>query len=117
MTSTGGSALRLAPTFADAVWLVCPALPDLDGIDLVEMLGSLQPNLPVVVIDNEYDLPPRSPLNPRQGDSVRVQANAPGLAAFVASSRRPTPQPPAPPTSRVPADPDLRFPTAPRSRS
>lgn len=55
LTSTGRNALRLAPSFADAVWLISPQLPDIDGLDLLDMLGSLQKQLRAVVIDNEYD--------------------------------------------------------------
>ena len=55
LTTTGGNALRLAPTFADALWLVSPQLPDMDGLDLLEMLHSLQARMAAVVIDNDYD--------------------------------------------------------------
>lgn len=55
LTTTGSNALRLAPSFTDALWLVSPKLPDMDGLDLLEMLHSLQCNLSAVVIDNEYD--------------------------------------------------------------
>jgi len=55
LTSNGGSALRLAPSFADALWLVSPQLPDMDGLDLLEMLESLQSMLKAVVVDAQYD--------------------------------------------------------------
>ena len=55
LTTTGRSALRLAPTFGDALWLVSPQLPDMDGLDLLEMLHSLQGSIKAAVIDNEYD--------------------------------------------------------------
>ncbi len=55
LTSNGGSALRLAPSFADALWLVSPQLPDMNGLDLLEMLRSLQSTLKAVVVDAQYD--------------------------------------------------------------
>jgi len=55
LTSNGGSALRLVPSFADALWLVSPQLPDMNGLDLLEMLQSLQSTLKAVVVDAEYD--------------------------------------------------------------
>ena len=55
LTTTGRNALRLAPTFSDALWLVSPQLPEMDGLDLLEMLHSLQASLAAVVIDNVYD--------------------------------------------------------------
>lgn len=55
LTTTGSSALRLVPSFADAVWLLNPQLPDMNGLDLLEMLHSLQRSLKAVVIDNRYD--------------------------------------------------------------
>jgi len=55
LTTTGSNALRLVPSFADAVWLLNPQLPDMDGLDLLEMLHSLQSSLNAVVIDNQYD--------------------------------------------------------------
>ncbi|MCH8840167.1 MAG: response regulator [Planctomycetes bacterium] len=56
MTTTGGNALRLVPSFTDAVWLLSPQLPDMNGLDLLEMLHTLQRNLKAVVVDNQYDL-------------------------------------------------------------
>jgi len=56
LTTTGSNALRLAPSFADAVWLLNPQLPDMNGLDLLEMLQSLQKGLRAVVVDNQYDL-------------------------------------------------------------
>ena len=55
LTTTGSNALRLVPSFTDALWLLNPQLPDMDGLDLLEMLHSLQGNLRAVVIDNQYD--------------------------------------------------------------
>ena len=55
LSTTGSSALRLLPSFADAVWLLSPQLPDMNGLDLLEMLHSLQRKLKVVVVDNQYD--------------------------------------------------------------
>jgi CheY-like chemotaxis protein len=55
LTTTGSNALRLVPSFADAVWLLNPQLPDMNGLDLLEMLHSLQRSLKAVVIDNRYD--------------------------------------------------------------
>ncbi len=55
MTTTGGNALRLVPSFTDAVWLLSPQLPDMNGLDLLEMLHTLQRNLKAVVVDNQYD--------------------------------------------------------------
>ena len=55
LTTTGSNALRLAPSFADAVWLLSPQLPDMKGLDLLEMLQSLQRDLKAVVVDNQYD--------------------------------------------------------------
>jgi len=55
LTTTGSNALRLAPSFADAVWLLSPQLPDMNGLDLLEMLQSLQRDLRAIVVDNEYD--------------------------------------------------------------
>ncbi|MEO2047053.1 MAG: response regulator [Pirellulales bacterium] len=54
-TSTGSNALRLVPSFADAVWLLSPQLPDMDGLDLLEMIHSLSRLRKAVVIDNHYD--------------------------------------------------------------
>jgi CheY-like chemotaxis protein len=54
-TTTGSNALRLVPSFADAVWLLSPQLPDMDGLDLLEMIHSLSRLLKAVVIDNHYD--------------------------------------------------------------
>ena len=54
LTTTGSNALRLAPSFADAVWLVNTRLPDMEGFDLVEMLHSLASQLRVAVIDDSY---------------------------------------------------------------
>ena len=55
LTTTGGNALRLAPSFADAVWLVNTQLPDLDGFDLLEMLRSLDGKFRIAMIDDHYD--------------------------------------------------------------
>ena len=55
LTSIGSQALRLVPSFPDAVWVINPTLPDIDGIHLLEMLHSLQHNLRGVVLDNSYD--------------------------------------------------------------
>ena len=55
MTTTGGNALRLVPSFVDAVWLLSPQLPDMNGLDLLEMLHTLQGKLKAVVVDNQYD--------------------------------------------------------------
>lgn len=55
LTTTGSNALRLAPAFADALWLVTPQLPDMNGLDLLDMLHSLQHCLVAVVVDSEYD--------------------------------------------------------------
>jgi DNA-binding response OmpR family regulator len=55
LTTTGSNALRLVPSFGDSVWLLSPQLPDMNGLDLLEMLHSLQKSLKVVVIDNQYD--------------------------------------------------------------
>jgi CheY-like chemotaxis protein len=55
-TTTGSNALRLVPSFADAVWLLSPQLPDMDGLDLLEMIHSLSGLLKTVVIDNQYDI-------------------------------------------------------------
>lgn len=55
LTSTGRNALRLAPSFIDAVWLISPQLPDMDGLDLLDMLQSLRTRLTAIVIDREYD--------------------------------------------------------------
>jgi len=55
LTTTGSNALRLAPSFADALWLLSPQLPDMKGLDLLEMLQSLQNGLRAVVVDNQYD--------------------------------------------------------------
>jgi DNA-binding response OmpR family regulator len=43
------------PSFGDSVWLLSPQLPDMNGLDLLEMLHSVQNSLKVVVIDNRYD--------------------------------------------------------------
>ena len=56
MTTTGGNALRLVPSFTDAVWLLSPQLQDMNGLDLLEMLHTLQRNFKAVVVDNQYDL-------------------------------------------------------------
>ncbi len=55
LTTSGSSALRLLPSFADAAWLLSPQLPDMNGLDLLEMLHSLQRKLKAVVVDNQYD--------------------------------------------------------------
>lgn len=55
LTSSGGGALRLAPSFGDALWLVTPQLPDMNGLELLEMLRSVQPALEAVVVDSSYD--------------------------------------------------------------
>ena len=55
LTTTGRNALRLLPSFADALWLLSPQLPDMDGLDLLGMLHSVQWKLNVVVVDNLYD--------------------------------------------------------------
>ena len=55
LTTTGSNALRLLPSFTDAVWLLSPQLPDMNGLDLLEMLHSLQRTLKAVVVDNRYD--------------------------------------------------------------
>ena len=54
-TSTVVDALRLAPSFPDALWLVSTALPDGDGFELLQMLRSLQPRLSVCIVDNRAD--------------------------------------------------------------
>ena len=54
LVTSGSNALRLAPSFADALWLVSPQLPDMNGLDLMEMLLALQSKLTLVVIDNDY---------------------------------------------------------------
>ncbi len=55
LTSTGSSALRLAPSFGDAVWLINLSLPDMDGFELLEMLQSLNNKLRAIVVDGNYD--------------------------------------------------------------
>ncbi len=55
LTTTGSNALRLVPSFSDAVWLLSPQLPDMNGLDLLEMLHSLHRELKAVVVDNRYD--------------------------------------------------------------
>lgn len=55
LTSSGRTALRLLPSFVDAVWLVNVQLPDMSGFDLLEMLQSLQHSLRVAMIDDQYD--------------------------------------------------------------
>jgi len=55
LTSSGGGALRLAPSFVDALWLVSLQLPDMNGLDVLEMLRSLQSSLRAVVVDATYD--------------------------------------------------------------
>ena len=55
LTTTGSNALRLVPSFADAMWLLNPQLPDMNGLDLLEMLHSVQSSLRAVVVDNQYD--------------------------------------------------------------
>ncbi|MEM8864498.1 MAG: response regulator [Planctomycetota bacterium] len=55
LTTSGSNALRIAPSFSDALWLVCPQLPDMDGLDVLEMLRSLRTNLNALVIDSVYD--------------------------------------------------------------
>lgn len=55
LTTTGRCALRLLPSFADALWLLNPHLPDMSGLDLLEMLRSLQRDLKTVVVDDQYD--------------------------------------------------------------
>lgn len=55
LTSTGGNALRLAPSFGDAVWLVNFTLPDMGGVELIEMLHSLNSKLRAVAVDSSYD--------------------------------------------------------------
>jgi DNA-binding response OmpR family regulator len=55
LTTTGSNALRLVPSFADSVWLLSPQLPDMNGLDLLEMLHSLQSSIKAVVIDNHYN--------------------------------------------------------------
>jgi DNA-binding response OmpR family regulator len=57
LTSTGSGALRLVPSFSDALWLVTPQLPDMNGLDLLEMLQSLRTLRSVVVVDCEYSRP------------------------------------------------------------
>ncbi len=54
LTSTGRGALRLLPSFSDACWLLSPQLPDMCGIDLLEMLLSLQPKLKAAIVDSQY---------------------------------------------------------------
>ena len=53
-TSHGCDALRLAPSFPDAAWLVSSELPDMSGLELLEMLRSLQPNQTTLLVDNEH---------------------------------------------------------------
>ena len=55
LTSTGGNALRLAPSFSDAVWLVNFSLPDMEGLELIEMLHSLNSKLRAIAVDSSYD--------------------------------------------------------------
>ena len=55
LTTSGSGALRLAPSFADAVWLVSTRLPDMAGFDLLEMLRSLNQTYRIAVIDNQYE--------------------------------------------------------------
>ena len=57
LTTTGSNALRLAPSFADAVWMVSTKLPDMEGFDLVEMLKSLNSEFRIAVIDDRYEEP------------------------------------------------------------
>lgn len=54
LTTSGSGALRLAPSFADAVWLVSIQLPDMSGLELLEMLMSLNSSYRIAVIDNSY---------------------------------------------------------------
>lgn len=101
LTTTGASALRLTPSFADAIWLICTQLPDMEGLDLLEMLGSLQPRVRAVVIDNEYD-------RDREMHALRARAIQyvckPMHPAWLASWRSPAdPLLTAPPPHRPPS--------------
>ena len=55
LTSTGSTALRLAPSFGDAVWLVNLKLPDMDGFELLEMLHSLNSKMRALLVDGNFD--------------------------------------------------------------
>lgn len=55
ITTTGAGGLRLAPSFPDALWLVSTRLPDMNGLNLLEMLRSLAPKLTAFVVDHSYD--------------------------------------------------------------
>jgi len=54
MTSTGASSLRLVESHLDALWLIGVQLPDMSGLDLLEMLQSMAPRLTMFVVDGEY---------------------------------------------------------------
>lgn len=54
ITTSGSNALRLAPSFADALWLVSIQLPDMNGLELLEMLESLNGEFRVVIVDSHY---------------------------------------------------------------
>ena len=55
ITSTGASSLRLVNNHLDALWLLSTQLPDMPGLDLLEMLRAMAPELTVFVIDNKYN--------------------------------------------------------------
>ena len=52
ITSTGAGGLRLASSFPDALWMISTRLPDMRGLDLLEMLRSLLPQLTAFVVDS-----------------------------------------------------------------
>ena len=55
LATTGAGGLRLAPSHPDALWLVSVTLPDMSGLDLLEMIRATQPRLSVFAVDGDYD--------------------------------------------------------------
>jgi CheY-like chemotaxis protein len=55
ITSTGASSLRLVNGHLDALWLISVKLPDMSGLDLLEMLRSMAPQLTIFVVDESYE--------------------------------------------------------------
>ena len=55
-TNSGSGALRLVPSHCDAEWLVNAELPDMTGLELLEMLRAIEPCLSVQLVANQYDV-------------------------------------------------------------
>lgn len=56
LATSGADALALLPSHCDVDWIVSSDLPDMTGLELLHMLHAIEPDLPVQLVTNQYDM-------------------------------------------------------------